>query len=113
MERDQLPSPRGTGQPVPANLNPLLDSLEREQVRYVLAKYWIAYRISFESDEQIIATSTGFVRYQPHDRLVRNSPAPARVFIARTNGERLARPTLLASGHRRFEVDGFVVYVAR
>ena len=113
MERDQLPSPRGTGQPVPAGLTPLLDLLEREHVRYVLANYWIAYRISFESDERIIATSTGFVRYQPHDRLVRNSPAPARVFIAGTNGERLARPTLLARGHRRLEVGGFVVYIAR
>jgi 4-amino-4-deoxy-L-arabinose transferase-like glycosyltransferase len=111
MEHGELAAPRGTGQPVPADLTPLLDLLRSERVHYVLANYWIAYRISFESDEQIIATSTGFVRYQPHDRLVRNSEAPVRVFIAQTDGERLARPTLLARGDRRLEVDGFVVYL--
>jgi Dolichyl-phosphate-mannose-protein mannosyltransferase len=111
MEQRELPAPRGTGQPVPADFEPLLETLRREGVKYALANYFIAYRISFESDEEIVATSTGFVRYQPHDRLVRSSPGAARVFLEGTNGERLARPTLLARGFHRRVVEGFVVYL--
>jgi hypothetical protein len=46
----------------------------------VIADYWIAYPISFESREEVIATSSAFVRYGPHDELVRSQPAPAFVF---------------------------------
>jgi hypothetical protein len=77
----------------------------------VLADYWIAYRLSFESAERVIATSTGFVRYQPHDRLVRRSAHPARVFVQESTVESRARRDLEAEGYRRLAVDGFVVYV--
>ena len=59
----------------------MIRQLDSDGTRYVLADYWIAYRLSFESRERVIATSTRFVRYVPHDRLVRRSAYPARVFV--------------------------------
>lgn len=95
----------------PPDLGPALAVLEREGATRVLADYWIAYRISFESGERIVATSTGFVRYQPHDRLVRSSRDPARVFAAGGALERAARARLVREGFRRVPAGRFVVYV--
>jgi 4-amino-4-deoxy-L-arabinose transferase-like glycosyltransferase len=102
---------QGRFTPVPADMSPVIRVLEREHVTRVLASYWIAYRLSFETDERIIGTSTGFVRYQPHDRLVRSSPYPARVFKAGLPAERAARQRLEARGFRRIETGGYVIYV--
>ena len=63
---------------MPPDIGPLIRFLETHRATRVLADYWVAYRLSFESRERIIATSTGFVRYQPHDRLVRRSANPRR-----------------------------------
>ena len=71
---------------VPRHLGPLMAVLERERVSRVFANYWVAYRLTFETDEDVIATpSTGARRYQPHEDLVRQAPAPAWVFV---RGER-------------------------
>ncbi|MCA1853472.1 MAG: glycosyltransferase family 39 protein, partial [Beggiatoa sp.] len=51
--------------PRPTRLTSVLDVLREHDVRYVIASYWIAYPISFETREEIIATSSGHVRYQP------------------------------------------------
>jgi hypothetical protein len=113
MERQNRFAPIAPNVRVPADLSPVLAVLERERARRVLANYWIAYRISFESDERIVATSTGFVRHEPHDRLVRSSPHPARVFVQGSAEERRAGPGLLERGFRRIEAGGFSVYVLR
>jgi hypothetical protein len=112
MERQDRFAPIAPDVRVPADLSPVLAVLEREGQRRVLANYWIAYRIGFESDERIVATSTGFVRHEPTDRLVRSSPRPARVFVEGSAEERRAGPGLLARGFRRVEAGGFAVYVA-
>jgi hypothetical protein len=96
--------------PVPADLGPALAVLEEEGATRVLADYWIAYRISFESAEEIVATSTGFVRYEPHDRLVRRSAFPARVFAEGDPAERAARARLERGGYERRVTGGWVVY---
>ncbi|HZB23497.1 MAG TPA: glycosyltransferase family 39 protein [Gaiellaceae bacterium] len=111
MERTGEFHPSAQDVPVPARLDPVLHLLEAERQRYALANYWIAYRLTFESDERVIATSTGFVRYQPHDRLVRRSSYPARVYVHGSTVEERARSGLLARGYRRKTVGGFVVYV--
>jgi 4-amino-4-deoxy-L-arabinose transferase-like glycosyltransferase len=99
------------GARIPHDIAPLLRTLERERATHVLASYWLAYRIGFESDERITATSTGFVRYVPYDRAVRSARYPARVFARGSRRERAARAGLLRGGFRRLESDGFVVYV--
>lgn len=111
MQREERFQPVAQDVRVPSELGGVIDLLERQGQNRVLANYWIAYRISFESAERVIATSTGFVRYQPHDRLVRRSAHPARVYVAGSSVEARARPELSARGYRRLETGGFVVYV--
>lgn len=113
MERQALYRPIAGDRRVPNDLTPLLRVLERGGADRVLANYWIAYRISFESRERIVATSTGFVRYEPHDRLVRSTPTRAYVFVRGARVERMQRPNLLARGYRRLTAGGFVAYVRR
>lgn len=109
MRRDGLSEPLA----LPRDISPLLSALEREGVDRVLANYWLAYRISFESQERVIATSTGFVRYQPHDRLVRGERFPAHVFLRGSGREAALAPKLEARGYRRLETGDFIVYTRR
>jgi hypothetical protein len=111
MERDGLFQP-GVAEGRPSGeLAPVIDLLERKGERYVLTDYWIAYRLSFESAERIVATSSGFVRYQPHDRVVRESGYPARVFGAASTVEPRVRSRLVANGYRRYRAGDWIVYV--
>jgi 4-amino-4-deoxy-L-arabinose transferase-like glycosyltransferase len=98
---------------VPKDISPLISALDQEGATRVFADYWLAYRITFESGERIIATSTGFVRYPPHDRLVRSSRNPAYAFVRGASVEAEQRSALEARGYRRVVDDGFVVYVRR
>ena len=96
----------------PADLEPVLETLERSGVDRVRANYWIAYRITFESDERVIA-SPGFWRYQPYRDLVAADPSPGWVFVAGSPEERSKRRELLRSGYVRRPAGGFVVYLPR
>jgi len=114
---------------VPNNISPLLASLRAQHVNRVFADRWIAPRVTFETNERIIATTssgatgyaasrgrllpvgTGTGRYPPYNRLVRESPRPAHVFVNGASAEKLARQVLKAAGYRRMESGGFVVYV--
>jgi hypothetical protein len=96
---------------VPSELAPLLETLDREGVEHVVADYWLAYRITFETEEEIIATSSGFVRYVPHDRLVRSDPDRAYAFVRPDPAERRMRGLLMSTGYRRVVADRFIVYV--
>lgn len=55
----------------PPPLGPLVAELERHDVRAVYSDYWISYRLSFETREEIIASPIDSVRYGPHDGYVR------------------------------------------
>jgi hypothetical protein len=111
MRREGLYEPVAQDVRVPADLGGVIRLLEQKGQTRALANYWIAYRISFESAERVIATSTGFVRYQPHDRLVRGSAYPARVYVRGSRVEARARKELSSHGYRRIETGGFVVYL--
>jgi hypothetical protein len=105
LERQDLFTPEVHEGGVTTDLGPLISRLEREGVEHVLANYWLAYRISFESDERVIATSTGHVRYEPHDRAVRADPRAARVFFAGAPDERRL------PGYRRVREGPFAIYL--
>lgn len=111
MERDGLFSPRAVEGGLPADFSPLIGFLEREGATHVLANYWIAYRLSFESGERVIATSTGQVRYAPHDRLVRADPAAAYVFLTGSADERRMSGRLENRGFRLARLERFDVYL--
>lgn len=111
MASVHLAVPPVGGKRVPADLEPALRALEEAGVDRVLAHYSIAYRITFESDERILATSTSQVRYEPHDRVVRSSPDPAYVLVAGTRDQRVQERWLRLDGYRRLEAGPWAVYV--
>jgi 4-amino-4-deoxy-L-arabinose transferase-like glycosyltransferase len=113
MGNVEPPVPPVGGLRVPAELGPALETLDRLGQRRVRANYAIAYRITFESGERIIATSTGQVRYRPYDRLVRAEPNPAEVFVAGSREERKAADGLGQRGYRRVSTGDWSVYVRR
>ena len=98
------------GVSVPADATPALDALEESGVRYALASYWLAYRLTFESDENVIVASTGQVRYPPYQREVLGSSMPARVYVAGPD-EQAARRGLESKGYRRVERGGWILYL--
>lgn len=97
----------------PANIGPLIALLEREGQDRVFADYWIAYRLDFESGERIIATSTGFVRNQEYDELVKAAPSPAYVYVEGSPQDDAARARLEPRGYRRLTSAGWTAYVRR
>ena len=105
------PVPPVGGIRVPADLGPALRALEDAHVDRALAHYSIAYRITFESRERIVASSTSQVRYPPHDRLVRSADHPAYVHLAGSTQERAAARWLALDGYRRVLTGAWAVYV--
>lgn len=112
---------------VPRDLSPLVATLDRAGVTHVYADYWITYRLSFDTNERIVATEVdpgrGSIRngvvYRSSDRIPRQ-PSYARavdessrrgfVFFRRSVG--LALPQRLeALGYRRILTGEFAVYL--
>jgi hypothetical protein len=59
----------------------LIAFLHANHATHAYAPYWVAYRLTFETGEQIICTPPdgGGVRYTPHLRVVEAHPAPAYI----------------------------------
>lgn len=126
MERQHLMLISTDGVRFPADFNPLIRVLEQEHVHAAFANYWVAYRLGFESREQIVVSSSQQLRYTrvdgrlvpddihsryaPWDVLVRRSPNAADVFVQGAV-ERQARHRLMRAGYSRVEAGGFVIYV--
>ena len=99
------------GERVHADLQPALATLDRLDQRYVRAPYEIAYRITFETRERIVASSLTAVRHEPYQRIVAAASRPAYVFVRGSTSERQWRPRL--TGYRRIAADGWSVFVDR
>ena len=115
-----------TGPTTPRSLAPLVATLDRLHVRRVFANYWLAYRLSFDSNERIVAVENGFdrlapqggdvlplrdpaVRWRPYEDDVRAAPH-AYVFFTTYLPDRVKLAILARHGYRRYLVDGFTVY---
>ena len=62
------------------DLSAAIAVLEREGIDAVYGDYWVAYRLTFETEERIIAASSaGIQRYDPYSRHVRGSDRSAWV----------------------------------
>ncbi|MGH9277725.1 MAG: glycosyltransferase family 39 protein [Acidimicrobiales bacterium] len=61
------------------DLDPLLVELERDGPSRLYADYWVAQRITLETDETIVAAPVNFPRYQAYEEMVRDDPAPGFV----------------------------------
>jgi Dolichyl-phosphate-mannose-protein mannosyltransferase len=131
MVRDDLAASHAGGVALPADFRPLLRVLDANGVRRVWATYWIAYRVTFESGERIVAAEPGsdqYVvrhgrvvpvgesdigsqgRYAPFQLEVAASRDVAHVFAVGEPLEGKARPLLRRTGYRLVTVDGFDVW---
>jgi 4-amino-4-deoxy-L-arabinose transferase-like glycosyltransferase len=107
LNRQEPPVPPVGGVRVPADVGPALRTLERLGERRVRAHYAIAYRITFESRERIVAASTGQSRRPAYELLVSQEPRPAYVFVRDSQEERRFR----RAGYRRVVAGDWAVYV--
>jgi Dolichyl-phosphate-mannose-protein mannosyltransferase len=97
------------GLQIPDDRDPLVHALDRARVRHVLADYNLAYILTFETDERIVAAPTGQPRYVPQWKEVHADPRRAYVTVAGSRRDRLWRAEL--ANRRRETAGGFAVYL--
>jgi hypothetical protein len=102
-----------SNKPIPAKMRPLIRALEAERIDAVTADYWIAYRLSFESRERIVATGMPAHRYQPYQDYVRASRRSAWVFVDGSVAEQHFADSLAQIGvrDRTVRTGGFAVHI--
>jgi hypothetical protein len=105
-------SPSAPDVAMPRHTGPLIDALEAHHVTHFDADYWIAYRVSFETNERIIGSPRAFKRYPPFDREVAADPNPPAVFVKRSStGPTYQRGLVkLHIRYTRYIAGNFVVY---
>jgi hypothetical protein len=96
----------------PLDFSAAVETIEAHGVDRAFAEYSIAYPISFVADEDVIATSTGHIRYEPHERAVRSHPNPAWLFPAGSPRATSFAAVLqeLGLSHEHTETEDFIVY---
>jgi hypothetical protein len=116
------------GHLVPREFAPLVEELDRLGIRRVFGHYWITYRLTFETDERIVAADAdtdslaerepgAILPELPYDTRrpdyaddVVAVEAPAWVFRAGSTRDRRWRALFAEAGYQRLVVDGFAVY---
>ena len=84
MSEGEVTSPFAPDVPVPRHLGDAQRLMKGEGVTSAFADYWIAYRLTFESRERLIVSPTYSSRYEKWNRHLRDQPAPAYLFLARS-----------------------------
>lgn len=97
----------------PVHIDPLLSALERRDVTRAWADYWVAFRVTFLTNERIVAAPTRTPRYPRYNALVGAADHPAHIFVAGTSEEAPQRAELLREGYERLRAGDFFVYVPR
>ncbi len=134
MVRDDLAASHAGGVALPADFGPLLRTLDAHGVQRVWATYWIAYRITFESGERIVAAEPGSSRfairggrvvgvgeeaahpagngrYAPYQLEVAGSRNAAYVLAAAGDLAPLVQPALRRAGYRLVRTGVFAVWL--
>jgi hypothetical protein len=118
------------GTAVPANLDPVLDTLGAHHIGYAFASYWIAWRITFESDVHVIGAKSSYAhpfardaRVYPGDpngdlgidpsyyRETMRHRNVAHVFVLGGDVEPHVRALLRRTGYRRVVSGDFAVWL--
>ena len=97
----------------PVDYTSTVKTLKAHGIDRAFAEYLVAYPISFVAREEVIASSTGHVRYPPHDDAVRSHPNPAWVFAEEDSQRDSAFADALEGlgvPYQRVEIEDFVVY---
>lgn len=66
--------------PSPTHVDDDIAALEDAGIRHVWLDYFIATRITFESHERVLAASTLYIRFPPHEEAVRADPRAGYAF---------------------------------
>jgi hypothetical protein len=61
-------------------VEPLVEVLEREGVEHVVAGYWLAYKLTWATEERVIASPVFTVRYPPYMEEIRRAEAIGYVY---------------------------------
>ena len=97
------------GRKLPSDLQPLVDTLDREQVRHVLADYQLAYVLTFDTNERIVAAPIGQPRHEEQKRAVLADQRRAYATVAGSPLDAVWRNEL--RDRRRRVAGGFAVYL--
>jgi hypothetical protein len=94
-------------------VGPLIAELDRRHVTTAYADYWIAYALTFESEERIVASPVDFIRYQPYDDRLEAAGTTTYLFFAGSDRDRDFQASLvdLGADFRRVAVADFAVYL--
>jgi hypothetical protein len=100
---------------VPADLSPLLAVLRQHGITRAYSFYWLSYRTTFETGEQVIV-APAFVhisRFKPYADAVEASDRPAVIAMRASKQVAAieARLDALGIGHQRYERGAFAVIV--
>lgn len=81
MDRRDLTTFTAPDVKIPKRFGPLVALLDDNGIRRVYANYWIAYRLTFETNERIIARPFVASRYPRYARSVETAPSVAYVLL--------------------------------
>ena len=94
-------------------VGPLIAELERRRITTAYADYWIAYTLTFESEERIIASPVDFVRYPPYHERLAAAGTTTYLFFDGSGPDRDFHASLVGrgAGFRRVVVADFAIYL--
>jgi 4-amino-4-deoxy-L-arabinose transferase-like glycosyltransferase len=130
LQRHDVVPFRTEGTAVPSSLTPVLRTLRQHHVRYAFASYWVAWRLTFESNLGIVGAKSSYAhplvrkgRVEPGDpsndlgidpRYYREALAHrdvAHVFVRGGDVEPKVAPLLRRTGYTREVSGGFDVWL--
>jgi 4-amino-4-deoxy-L-arabinose transferase-like glycosyltransferase len=130
LDRRHVVAFRTEGVAVPANLDPVLDTLTVHRIRYAFASYWIAWPLTFQSNLHVIGAKSSYAhpfvrdgRVYPGDpnndlgidpryyREAERQRDVAHVFVLGGDVEPHVRALLRQTGYHRLVRGGFAVWL--
>jgi 4-amino-4-deoxy-L-arabinose transferase-like glycosyltransferase len=130
LQRHHVVAFRTEGTAVPAKLQPVLRTLHANEIHYAFASYWVAWRITWESQLRIVGAKSSYARPFARDRRVYPGDPPndlgidpryyreaerhrdvAHVFVLGGDVEPAVAPLLRRTGYRRVIAGGFAVWL--
>jgi hypothetical protein len=101
------------GVPVPNSTEELRSELRRLGVQHASANYWVAYRVTFESSEQIIVMSLGPDRTPFYSERVQTDPRAARIIMTASPEDQAFRERAEQVGDitRTTTSNGYSIYI--
>lgn len=130
LQRHEVAAFRTEGTAVPANLGPLLHTLRAHDIGYAFASYWVAWRITWESQLHIVGAKSSYAHPFARGRRVYPGDPPndlgidpryyreaeehdddAHVFVLGGDVEPTVAPLLRRTRYRRVIAGGFAVWL--